>query len=60
MILFSGLLYDRQLVPLWLKWLEYVSIVNYGFAALILNQVLYVSVFEGSWLVFFLRVGHCS
>lgn len=43
MILFSGLLYDRQLVPLWLKWLEYVSIVNYGFAALILNQVRYVS-----------------
>lgn len=39
MILFSGLLYDRNLVPMWLRWLEKVSIVNYGFAALILNQV---------------------
>jgi ATP-binding cassette, subfamily G (WHITE), eye pigment precursor transporter len=39
MILFSGMLYERSRVPLFLQWMQYVSVVNYGFAALIINEV---------------------
>lgn len=40
MILFSGLLYQRGTVPSWLAWIESVSIVNYGFSAMLIQQVL--------------------
>jgi hypothetical protein len=39
MIMFSGLLYKRDSVPPYLSWLENVSIVNYSFSALLLEQV---------------------
>lgn len=39
MILFSGLLYQRGTVPSWLAWIESVSIVNYGFSAMLIQQV---------------------
>jgi hypothetical protein len=37
MIMFSGLLYQRNLMPVWLSWIEKVSIINYGFSALLLQ-----------------------
>jgi hypothetical protein len=39
MIMFSGLLYKRDSVPPYLAWLENVSIVNYSFSALLVQQV---------------------
>lgn len=39
MILFSGLLYQRDTVPSWLSWIQSVSIVNYGFSAIVIQQV---------------------
>jgi hypothetical protein len=38
MILFSGMLYERARVPIFLQWMQYVSVVNFGFAALIINE----------------------
>lgn len=34
MIMFSGMLYPRSLMPTWLSWIQDVSICNYGFEAL--------------------------
>lgn len=39
MILFSGMLYERSSVPRGLRWIQDISIMNYGFNALILNQI---------------------
>jgi hypothetical protein len=39
MIMFSGILYERGSLPLYLSWMENLSIVNYGFAALMSMQV---------------------
>jgi hypothetical protein len=38
MVLFSGFLYDTATLPGYLSWLPKVSIVNYGFAALVSLQ----------------------
>jgi len=38
MVLFSGFLYDTATLPSYLAWLPKISIVNYGFAALITLQ----------------------
>jgi hypothetical protein len=39
MIMFSGILYERGSLPMYLSWLENLSIVNYGFSALLSMQV---------------------
>jgi hypothetical protein len=39
MIMFSGLLYQRNTIAPWLEWLEQLSLVNYGFSALVIQQV---------------------
>jgi hypothetical protein len=38
MIMFSGLLYKRESVPPYLAWMEKISIVNYSFSALLVEQ----------------------
>jgi hypothetical protein len=38
MILFSGLLYERNTVPVWLAWIQNFSIVNYGLSAFMIHQ----------------------
>jgi hypothetical protein len=38
MVLFSGFLYDTATLPSYLAWLPKISIVNYGFAALMTLQ----------------------
>lgn len=40
MILFSGMLYERNRVPMFLSWLQYTSVVNFGFGALVINECL--------------------
>lgn len=35
MVMFSGLLYDRKAVPVWLAWIEKVSLVDYTNSALL-------------------------
>ena len=32
------MLYERASVPLYLKWIQYISVINYGFAALVINE----------------------
>ena len=39
MIMFSGILYERSSVPAWLGWLQTLSIVNYSFSALMIQQI---------------------
>jgi ABC-type multidrug transport system permease subunit len=39
MIMFSGLLYKRDSAPPYLAWMEKISIVNYTFSALLVQQV---------------------
>jgi hypothetical protein len=39
MIMFSGLLIERDSVPVWLAWIEKISIVNYAFDALMSQQM---------------------
>jgi ABC-type multidrug transport system permease subunit len=39
MILFSGMLYERHSVPAGLRWIQDISVMNYSFALLVLNQV---------------------
>jgi ABC-type multidrug transport system permease subunit len=43
MILFSGMLYERNSVPNGLAWLQDLSIVNYGFATLIITECRYLT-----------------
>ena len=38
MILFSGMLYERASVPMYLRWIQHISVINYGFAALVINE----------------------
>jgi len=42
MILFSGMLYERNSVPHSMKWIQDLSIMNYGFALLVINNVEHV------------------
>jgi len=39
MIMFSGLLIERSSVPVWLAWIEKISIVNYAFDTLMSQQM---------------------
>jgi ABC-type multidrug transport system permease subunit len=39
MIMFSGILYERNTVPVWLGWLQNLSLVNYSFSALMIQQI---------------------
>jgi len=39
MIMFSGILYQTSKIPSYLRFLEYFSIVNYGFSALMSLQL---------------------
>jgi ABC-type multidrug transport system permease subunit len=39
MIMFSGILYERGSLPWYFSWLENLSVVNYGFSALMSMQV---------------------
>jgi hypothetical protein len=39
MIMFSGLLIERDSVPVWLAWIEKISVVNYAFDALMSQQM---------------------
>lgn len=43
MILFSGMLYERNSVPAGLEWLQGISLVNYGYALMVINQAQYVA-----------------
>lgn len=56
MILFSGMLYERNSVPHSLKWIQDLSIVNYGFALLVINQVEHVNPQARNFLLNFLQV----
>lgn len=56
MILFSGMLYERNSVPHCLKWTQDLSIANYGFALLVINQVEYVNPQTRNFLLNFLQV----
>ena len=38
-ILFSGMLYERLSVPVGLRWIQDISVLNYSCILLILNQV---------------------
>ncbi len=39
MIMFSGVLYQKSTVPVWLAWLHHISLVNYSFSALMAEQM---------------------
>jgi len=56
MILFSGMLYERHSVPPSLEWIQDISIMNYGFALLVLNEVEHVSEGRRNFLMTFLQV----
>lgn len=45
MILFSGLLYQRGTAPAYLAWIEKISIVNYTFSAMLIQQVTHLTCF---------------
>lgn len=36
--LFSGYLIDPALIPVWLRWLQYVSFLKYGTSVLMISQ----------------------
>lgn len=38
MILFSGMLYERHSVRPWLRWIQDLSLMNYSFATLVMNE----------------------
>lgn len=38
MILFSGMLYERQSVRPYLRWMQDLSLVNYSYATYVLNE----------------------
>ena len=56
MILFSGLLYERSSVPPGLEWIQDISVMNYGFALLVLNQVEHVNEETRDFLMNYLQV----
>jgi hypothetical protein len=39
MIMFSGVLYQKSTVPVWLSWMHHVSLINYSFSALMAEQI---------------------
>lgn len=51
MILFSGMLYERASVPLFLQWIQHISVINYGFAALVINECNSIGDGPMRWLV---------
>ncbi len=38
MALFAGLLLDLNTIPVWLRWLDFFSIIKYGYQLLVINQ----------------------
>jgi hypothetical protein len=56
MILFSGMLYERHSVPPGLEWIQDISVMNYGFALLVLNEVEHVDEGRRDFLMNFLQV----
>lgn len=38
MALFAGLLLDLNNIPVWLRWLDFFSIIKYGYQLLVINQ----------------------
>ncbi len=51
MILFSGMLYERASVPMFLQWIQHISVINYGFAALVINECNSIGDGPMRWLV---------
>lgn len=45
-LLFAGLLLNHDSIPKGALWLQTISIFHYGFEALIVNEVRYLSLFE--------------
>ncbi len=45
-LLFAGLFLNRDSVPLYAKWLQYLSIFHYAYEALIINEVKYLTLTE--------------
>jgi ABC-type multidrug transport system permease subunit len=39
LILFSGFFKNRNDLPMWIGWIEYISPIKYGFIAFVENQV---------------------
>ena len=56
MILFSGMLYERNSVPHSMKWIQDLSIMNYGFALLVINDVEHANPQTRNFLLNFLQV----
>lgn len=56
MILFSGMLYERNSVPHSLKWIQDLSIMKYGFVLLVIGQVKHVNPQTRNFLPIFLQV----
>lgn len=50
------MLYQRSTVPPVLEWIQRISVMNYSFALLVLNQVGYVSEATRDFLLDFLEV----
>jgi ABC-type multidrug transport system permease subunit len=38
MFLFCGMLYERETVPSYLRWMQDLSLVNYSYATYIINE----------------------
>ena len=38
MALFAGLLLDLSNIPVWLRWLDVLSLIKYGYQVLMINQ----------------------
>lgn len=58
MILFSGMLYERNSVPPSLRWIQDISVMNYSFALMVLNQVGHIDGPARSFLIDFLQIKH--
>jgi ABC-type multidrug transport system permease subunit len=56
MIMFSGILYERQSVPVWLAWLERISLVNYAFGSLLAQQIHILPQSWAKYLLLFTQV----
>ncbi|XP_066911923.1 broad substrate specificity ATP-binding cassette transporter ABCG2-like isoform X2 [Clytia hemisphaerica] len=39
MMIFSGFLNNLSSIPVWLRWIKYISIFKYGFSSLLLNEM---------------------
>jgi len=38
MALFAGLLLDLSNIPVWLRWLDFLSLIKYGYQVLMINE----------------------